>query len=50
MAHGTSKATQVLATGAIHEKGIAAAAASKGSIVAIGASEELTPVQISGSG
>jgi hypothetical protein len=46
LAIGASKATEVLATGAIHEKEIAAAAASKGSIAAIGASEELTPVQV----
>jgi hypothetical protein len=46
LAIGASKATEVLATGAIHEKEIAAAAASKGPIAAIGASEELTPVQV----
>jgi hypothetical protein len=46
LAIGASKATEVLATGAIHEKEIAAAAASTGPIAAIGASEELTPVQV----
>jgi hypothetical protein len=46
VAIGTSKATEVRATGAIHEKELAAAAASKGSIAAIGTSEELTPVQV----
>ena len=48
VAIGTSKATEVQATGAIHERELAADAASKGSteIAAIGASKELTPVQV----